>query len=153
MKGLLTLIATCFAFTAWSGVSYPTIHYKYISDWDYREEVEQSDKFVVMVFSHNSCLERTIIDQTCFLFERKLDYFVPGFSSLVKVVGFNTNFENYHVISQFNVVKVPSVIIIKNNKIIKRMEPSFTQPDITMGRLGWQDELLKDVLNTVNRIR
>lgn len=153
MKGLITLIALCFAFSAWSEVTYPVKNFKYISDWDYQEEVQNSDKYVVMVFSSKSCLERTIIDYSCFLFEKRLDYFIPGFSSKVKVVGFNTYFENYSVVSQFNVQNVPSVIIIKDNQIIKRFETSYEQPDLNNGRLGWQDELLKEVLNTVNQIR
>jgi hypothetical protein len=153
MKGLLTLIAFCFAFSAWSDVTYPVKNFKYISDWDYRDEVQDSDKFVVMVFSSKSCLERSIIDRSCFMFEKKLDYFVPNFSSSVKVVAFNTYFENYSVVSQFQIQKIPTVIIIKNNQIIKRFEATYAQPDINNGRMGWQDELLKEVLNVVSQIR
>lgn len=146
MKGVFTLIALCFAFSAWSfDVTYPVKNFKYISDWDYREEVQDSDKYVVMVFSSKSCLERTIIDRTCFLFEKKLDFFVPKFSSKVKVVAFNTYFENYTVASQFYVQNTPSVIIIKDNQIIKRFEPTY--------RMGWQDELLQEVVNVVSQIR
>lgn len=153
MKGLLTLIALCFAFSAWSDVTYPVKNFKYISDWDYSTEVQNSDKYVVMVFSSNSCLERTIIDYSCFLFEKKFDYFIPRFSSSVKVVGFNTFFENHSVVSQFMIQKNPTVIIIKDNQIIKRFESAYAQPDLNNGRLGRQDELLKEVLDTVQRIR
>jgi hypothetical protein len=153
MKGLITLIALCFAFSAWSDVTYPVKNFKYISDWDYSEEVQNSDKYVVMVFSSKSCLERINVDYSCFLFEKKLDYFIPGFSSIIKVVGLNTFFENYSVVSQFNVQNVPTVIILKDNKIIKRFESTHAQPDINNGRMGWQDELLKEVLDTVQRIR
>ena len=152
MKGLLTLIALCFAFSAWSDVTYPVKNFKYISDWDYREEVQDSDKYVVMVFSSKSCLERTIIDRSCFMFEKKLDYFVPKFSSSVKVVAFNTYFENYTVVSQFHIQKIPTVIIIKNNQIIKRFEPTYAQADINNGRMGWQDELLKEFLSVLSQI-
>lgn len=153
MKGILILIAFLFAYSAWSDVNYPTKNYKYISDWDYRTEVEESDKYVIMVFSSKSCLERTIIDRSCFLFEKKLDYFVPRFSPLTKVVGFNTYFENYQIANQFQVRKTPSVIIMKNNFIIKRFEPTYERPDVMNGRLDWQDELLKQVLETVMQIR
>ncbi len=153
MKGLLTLIALCFALSAWSDVTYPVKNFKYISDWDYQDEVQNSDKYVVMVFSSKSCLERINIDYSCFLFEKKLDYFIPNFSSKVKIVGFNTYFDNYSVVSQFNVQKTPSVIIIKDNQIIKRFESTYAQPDINNGRLDWQDELLRDVLSTVQNIR
>ena len=152
MKGLLTLITLCFAFSAWSDVTYPVKNFKYISDWDYREEVQDSDKYVVMVFSSKSCLERTIIDRSCFMFEKKLDYFVPKFSSSVKVVAFNTYFENYTVVSQFHIQKIPTVIIIKNNQIIKRFEPTYAQADINNGRMGWQDELLKEFLSVLSQI-
>lgn len=153
MKGLITLIALCFAFTAWSDVTYPVKNFKYISDWDYTEEVQSSDKYVVMVFSSKSCLERINIDYSCFLFEKKLDYFIPGFSSKVKIVGFNTYFENYSVVSQFNVQHNPTIIIIKDNQILKRFESTYAYPDLNNGRLGWQDELLKEVLDTVQKIR
>ncbi|MBA2404792.1 MAG: hypothetical protein H0V66_08475 [Bdellovibrionales bacterium] len=154
MKGLFTLIALSFAFAAWSfEVTYPVKNIRYISDWDYREEVQNSDKWVVMVFSSKECLERTIIERSCFLFEKKLDYFVPKFSPKVKVVGFNTYFENYSVVSQFHVQKVPSVIIIKNNQIMKVIEPTYQQADINRGRMGWQDELLKEVVETVQKIQ
>ena len=55
-------------------------------------------------------------------------------------MGLNTYLENYSVISQFNVQKVPSVISLKDGQIIERFESSYTQPDINNGRLGWQDE-------------
>jgi len=153
MKGLLILLSLCFTFSAWSDLTYPVKNFKYISDWDYREEVQDSDKYVVMVFSSKSCLERVIIDRSCFMFEKKLDYFIPSFSSSVKVVGFNAYFENYTVVSQFNVQRMPTVIILKNNQIIKRFEATFNQPDINNGRMGWQDELLKEVINTIYQIR
>ena len=53
-------------------------------------EVEQSDKYVVMIFSSRYCLERSIMDRGCFLFERKFDYYIPTLSEKIKVVGFNT---------------------------------------------------------------
>jgi len=149
MKGLLTLIALCFAFSAWSDVTYPVKNFKYISDSDFRDEVQNSDKYVVMVFSSKSCLERINIDRSCFMFEKKLDYFVPSFSANVKVVAFNTFFENYNIMSQFQVFKIPSVILLKDNQILKRFEPAYDQTD---GRLDWQDDLLKEVLNTVYQI-
>ena len=152
MKSLLTAIVLCFTFSAWSEVTYPVKNFKYISDWDYREEVQESDKYVVIVFSSKSCLERVVTDRSCFLFEKKLDYFVPKFSSNVKVVAFNTYFENYSVASQFFIEKSPTVIIIKNNQIIKRFDPTYAPADINIGRMGWQDELLKEVLNTVSQI-
>jgi thioredoxin-like negative regulator of GroEL len=86
------------------------------------------------------------------MFEKKLDYFVPKFSSNVKVVAFNTYFENYSVVSQFQIQKIPTVIIIKNGQIIKRFEATYAPADINNGRLGWQDELLKEVLNVVSQI-
>ena len=153
MKGFLILLAMLFAYSSWSAeVTYPTKNYKYISDWDYRTEVQDSDKFVLLVFSNNSCLEWTIPDRSCFLFERKLDYFIPGFSPAIKVIGFNTYFENYQVVSQFQIQKVPTVILMKNNSILRRMEASYELPDVNRGRMGWQDELLKQVLETVRQI-
>lgn len=153
MKFLIMLLSVTFTLTALADVVYPVKNFKYISDWDYREEVERSDKYVVMIFSSKDCLERTIVERSCFLFEKKLDYFVPTFSPKVKVVGFNTFFENYRIVSDFHINKVPSVIIIKDNKIIKRIEPSYQRPDLNQGRLGWQDELLKETVETVYQIR
>ena len=153
MKSILILVEFFLSYSAWSEVTYPIQNFKYISDWDYRQEVQDSDKYVVMVFSSNSCLERTIIERNCFLFEKKLDHFVPGFGPKLKVVGFNTYFENYHVVSQFNIIKVPTVIILKENHVIRRMEASYSTPDVMNGRFAWQDELLKEVLDTVSKIR
>ena len=153
MKYLIILITLFFAFSALANVTYPVKNFEYISDWDYREEVQDSNKFVVIVFSSKSCLERINIERNCFLFEKKLDYFIPGFSSKVKVVGFNTFFDNYTVASQFHITKTPTVILMKNNQIIKRMEASYLSYDIMNGRQGWQDELLKEVLSTVSQIR
>ena len=152
MKAILCLLALIFAYSSFaSDVTYPVKNFKFISDWDYREEVQDSDKYVVMVFSSKECLERTIQDRSCFLFEKKLDYFVPKFSKNVKVVGFNTYFENYQVASQFNIRK-PTVIVIKNNKIIQRLEATYLPADWNQGRMGWQDELLKATLDVVSRI-
>jgi len=153
MKYIISLIAVFFVFSALADVTYPVKNYKYISDWDYREEVQDSQKYVVLVFSSKNCLERINIDRSCFLFEKKLDYYIPGFSSKIKIVGFNTFFENYTVVSQFNITKIPTVIIMKNNQIIKRMEATHLQADIMNGRLDWQDELLKEVVTTLSQIR
>lgn len=152
MKCLFSILALCFAVSALAEVTYPVKNFKYISDWDYREEVQDSNKFVVMVFSSSSCLERINVDRSCLLFEKKLDYFIPAFSSKVKIVGFNTFFENYSVVSKLHITKIPTVIIIKNNQIIKRMEASYLPYDIMTARQGWQDELLKEVVSTISQI-
>lgn len=153
MKSLFSVLALCFAFSALAEVTYPVKNFKYISDLDYREEVQDSNKFVVMIFSSKSCLERINVDRSCFLFEKKLDYFIPSFSSHIKIVGFNIFFENYSVVSQFNITKIPTVIIMKNNQIIKRMEANYLPYDVMNGRQAWQDELLKEVVSTLSQIR
>lgn len=149
MKGLLILAAMFFAYAAWSNDIYPVKNYKYISDWNYREEVEDSKQYVVLVFSSKECLERTIVERQCFLFEKKFDYFIPQLSSKLKVVGFNTYFENHQVVSQFN-VKNQAVILMKDGKILKRIEPDFRRPDVVTG--SWQDRLLKETLDTLRQI-
>lgn len=152
MKALLCLLALCFAYSSLANdVTYPVKNFKYISDWDFQQEVQDSDKYVVMVFSSKACLERVVIDRTCFLYEKKLDYFIPKFSPSVKVVGFNTYFENYQTVSQFN-VRGPTVIILKNNKIIRRIEARVRPADWNQGRMSWQDEFLKETLEVVSRI-
>lgn len=152
MKAAMTLLATLFSFTALA-VDYPVKHIRYISDFDYREEVQESKQYVVMVFSSKQCLERSIVTRDCWLFEKKLDYFVPSFSSKVKMVGFNGYFENYSVISQFHINRYPTVIIMKDNQMIERIEPSYLEPDMTQYRLGWQDEMLKTTVETIYKIR
>ena len=152
MKKIIFLLTTLISFSAMSEVVYPVKNFKYISDFDYREEVQDSDKFVVMIFSSKECLERVIVDRDCFLFEKKLDYFVPSFSSKVKLVGFNTYFENDNIASQFHIQRRPTVIIIKDNQVLKRIEPYYALPDITVGRLNWQDELLKETIETIYKI-
>jgi hypothetical protein len=153
MKTIIFLLTILVSLSALAEVVYPVKNFKYISDFDYREEVQDSDKFVVMIFSSKECLERVIVDRSCWLFEKKLDYFVPSFSPKIKMVGFNTYFENYTVVSQFHIQKKPTVIIIKNNQILKRIEPNYALPDITVGRMNWQDELLKETVETIYKIR
>ena len=148
MKTFLLLLT--FSVSAMANIDYPTRNYSYISDFDFREEVEIKDKYVVMVFSNKECLERTIIDRSCWLFEKKLDYFVPKFSPRIKVVGFNTFFENYQVASRFNVRKTPTVIILRNGQQLSRFEADYTYGDWTQG--NWQDRLLKQVLDKVSQI-
>jgi hypothetical protein len=107
-----------------------------------------------MVFSSDECLERVIVDRGCWQFERKLDYFVPKFSSKVKVVGFNTFFDNYSLVNDFHITKTPTVVIMINGKILKRFEPVYMQPNpYQIPRLDWQDTLLKEVLEVVGQIR
>lgn len=153
MKGLILAVSLVFSLGAFaSDVTYPVKNFKYFSELDFTNEVSESDKYVVMVFSSKECLERTARDPICFLFERKLDVFVPKFSPLVKVVAFNTYFDNYQLIQQFQISKNPTVIIIKNNRVLNRFEPKFRQPDINNGRFAWQDELLREVTSTIFRI-
>ena len=158
MKGFLILLAFLFVYSAWSKsvsslVEYPVKNYTYMTDFDYQREVQDAQDYVLLVFSSNNCLEGTIIDRSCFLFEKKLDYFIPSFSPRIKVVGFNTYFENYQTTSMFHIQVRPTVILMRNNSILKRMEAKHLKPDITIGRLGWTDELLKEVLETVRFIR
>lgn len=153
MKGLLLVLALTTTLSAFaSEINYPVKNYKYFSESDFQTEVSESNKYVVMVFSSKECLERTARDPQCFVFERKLDMFVPKFSPLVKVVGFNTYFDNYLLLQQFQISKVPTVIIIKNNRVLNRIEPKFIRPDINNGRFSWEDELLREVTQTVSRI-
>jgi thioredoxin-related protein len=75
MKGLLILIAFLFVYSAWSSVEnfpveYPVKNYPYITDFEYDREVRDSDQYILLVFSSKDCLERTIIDRSCFLFEK-----------------------------------------------------------------------------------
>jgi thioredoxin-related protein len=149
MKTVLLLLSFCLS--AFADVDYPVKNFNYVSDFDYREEVEIKDKYIVMVFSNKDCLERTIIDRSCWLFERKLDYFVPKFSPKIKVVGFNTFFENYQVASRFQVQKTPTVIILRNGQQLSRFEADYRYGHWTEG--NWQDRLLKQVLDTVSQIR
>ncbi len=152
MKQLLTLIAFAFALQAF-GVTYPIKNYSYISDADSNREVEESDQYVVMVFSDSNCLNRSVRERDCFLFERKLDAYVPTFSSLVKVVGFNTYFENYQMVSDFLIHVKPTVILIKDNQVIKRLEATYRRPDYSQPTPGWQDELLRQTIEMVGSIR
>jgi thioredoxin-related protein len=150
MKTIFLLLSFCLSALA-ADVEYPIKNFSYISDFDYREEVEIKDKYVVMVFSSKDCLERTIVDRSCWLFERKLDYFVPKFSPKVKVIGFNTFFENYQVASRFMVQKTPTVIILRNGQQLSRFEADYRYGNWTEG--NWQDRLLKQVLDAVSQIR
>lgn len=155
MKSLVATLMLLLSLNALaSDPVYPTKNIRYVTDYDYRTEVLDSDKYVVMVFSSDECLERTIIERSCFLFEKKLDYFVPKFSSKVKVIGFNTYFDNYRMVSDFNITKKPTVIIMINGKILKRFEPVYYQPNPNqVPRLDWQDTLLTEVLDVVGQIR
>lgn len=157
MKSLLAVLVLMLSVSAFA-VEYPVKNFKYISDFDYREEVLNSDKFVVMVFSSKECLERTITDRSCFLFEKKLDFYIPKFSSKLKFVGFDTYFDNYTVSSEFRITKTPTVIILKNNQIIKRFELAARTynpqtPPYPPYYYSPQDQLLTEVVNTLNQIR
>ncbi len=153
MKSFLLITASLLSFACWSAIEYPVKNYSYISDLDYQSEVQNSDKYVVMVFSSSYCLDRSIVDRSCFLFERKFDSFIPSFSSKVKIVGFNTYFENSYATQLFEITKNPTVIIFKDNLILKKMEASYAPTDVVNGRIYWQDAFLKEVVNEVYKIR
>lgn len=152
MKSLVAVLALMLSLSAFA-IEYPVKNFNYISDYDYRTEVLNSDKYVVMVFSSKECLERVIVDRSCFSFEKKLDYFIPKFSSKLKFVGFDIFFDNYQVSSEFRITKTPSVIIIKNNQIIKRFEPVARpyNPQTPPYYYSAQDELFKEVINELNK--
>ncbi len=153
MKVLIILASLLLGTQAYAiQIQYPVKNFKYLSESDYRVEVQDSKEYVLVVFSNNDCLERTIIDRSCFMFEKKLDYSLPSFSKKVKVVAFNTYFENYLIANDFNITHTPTVILLKNNQVLKRFEPTNALPDINNGRLSSQDELFKEVLKTVYQI-
>ena len=153
MKSFLLFMALSFSFASWSAVEYPVKNYSYLSDLDYQSEVQTSDKYIVMVFSSNYCLNRSIVDRSCFLFERKFDAFIPSFSSKVKIVGFNTYFENNYVSQLFQITNTPTVIIFKDNLMLKKMEATYAPIDLVIGRINWQDAFLQEVVNEVYKIR
>lgn len=141
MKFVLIILATALSLTAFAQrATYPVKNIRYISEWDYSSEVLRSEKFVVMVFSSEACLERISVERSCWLFEKKLDYFVPTFSSNVKVIGFNTSFENYRLTNDLGILKSPTVILMNKGRILKRYST------------GSQDQLLKNVLNDISKI-
>lgn len=153
MKSILVLAALSFSFATWSSIEYPVKNYKYLSDSDFQTEVQNSEKYVVMVFSSSYCLDRSIVDRSCFLFERKFDALAPSFSSKVKIVGFNTYFENSYVSQLFQITQNPTVIIFKDNLILKKLEATYEPTDVVNGRIYWQDAFLRDVINEVYKIR
>lgn len=150
MKSFLFALSLTLGLSAFAAdMEYPVQNYKYISEWDYRDEVEVKDKFVVLVFSSKDCLERAIIDRSCWLFEKKFDYFVKKFSPVVKVVGLNTYFENYRVTSQFMIKKNPTIIIMRNGQQLHRFEPKHNAVNIQNG--PWEDQLLQETLNVISK--
>ena len=155
MKALLTAVLIAFGLNALAADPfYPVNNIRYVSDRDYRTEVLDSDKYVVMVFSSDDCLDPTIIERARWRFEKKMDYFVPNFSTKVKVIGFNTYFENYLIAGDFHITKTPTVIIMFKGQIIKRFEPVYNPANPNrIPQMDWQDVLLQDVLNVVGQIR
>jgi hypothetical protein len=154
MKSLITAFLAFISLKALAfDPVYPVKNLRYISERDYRQEVLESDKYVVMVFSSDDCLERTIVERSCWLFEKKLDYYVPKFSSRVKVVGFNTYFENYIMVRDFHIKNRPTVVVMIKGQAIKRFEPVYQDArPYSVPYLHWQDRLLKDVLSYVGSI-
>lgn len=150
MKTLALLTGLFISISAFA-FEYPVKNFYYISDADYRDEVEQSDKFVVMIFSSRYCLDRTIMDRSCFLFERKFDYYIPSFSEKIKVVGINTYFENQQLVDQFMIRQTPVVIIMKNGEQIDRLAPDFQDPDYY--QMSWEDRFLKLLTSKLYHIR
>lgn len=148
---MFALLSSLFFSLTTFAFDYPVKNYQYISDWDYSEEVERSDKYVVMIFSSRYCLERSIVDRSCFLFERKFDYYIPSFSNKIKVVGFNTYFENYQIVNQFMIRQTPVIIIMKDGHQIDRLEPDFQRPDYN--RMSWEDRFLQLVTSKLYQIR
>lgn len=148
---ILAFISTLLFSLASFAFEYPVKNFQYISDLDYHDEVESSEKYVVMIFSSRYCLERTIVDRSCFLFERKFDYYIPSFSDKIKIVGFNTYFENYQIVNQFMIRSNPTIIIMKNGQQIDRLEPDFQRPDYN--RMSWEDRFLQLVTSKLYQIR
>ncbi len=144
MKILMLILLSLVSLAALA-VEYPVKNIRYLSTDDYLREVQNSDQYIVMVFSSQECLERIVPERNCWLFERRLDAFTPSFSSKFKVIGFNTYYENYSLVAFFNLVFFPTVIIMKDNYILERLEPQT--------HFGWQDELLKRTLEAVYQIR
>ena len=141
MKMIILCLSLLFSFSALSAVMYPVKNFNYISGWDMSAEVERSEKFVVLVFSSKECLERSYVERRCFDFERKLDSLIPKLSRNIKVVGVNTFFENDDVVRDFKITKSPTVILMKDNQILKRYKPVITH------------EMFSTVMSELFRIR
>ncbi len=150
MKTLTLLTGLLISISAFA-FEYPVKNFYYITDSDYTDEVEQSDKFVVMIFSSRYCLDRTIMDRSCFLFERKLDYYIPSFSEKIKVIGINTYFENQQLVDQLMIRQTPVVIIMKNGLEIDRLAPDFQGPDYY--QTSWEDRFLELLTTKLYHLR
>jgi thioredoxin-like negative regulator of GroEL len=150
MKSLIFIISLFFSLQS-IAFEYPVKNFRFISEWDFHDEVERSDKYVVILFSSSACLERAIHHRSCFLFEKKLDHFIPSFSKQIKMVGVNTYFENYQLKNHFQITKTPVVIVLKNGQQIDRIEPDFARPDYY--RMSWENRFLQLVTSKLYQIR
>lgn len=150
MKNIAFVLALMFSGFASAASDFPLKNIKILTEWDYTKEVQNSNQYVAMIFSSSACLEKITIDSSCLLFEKRMDYVAPKFSKNVKVVVFNTYFENYRLKDQFSIQKTPTVILMKNGKIVKRLEPdttigrTFARPTLSNPyALTWSEVLFK----------
>ncbi len=149
MKNIAFAFALLFSSLSFATPDFPLKNIKVLTEWDYATQIQNSNQVTAIIFSSSACLERVTMDNNCLLFERRMDYVAPKFSK-VKLVVFNTYFENYRLKNEFNITKIPTVILMKDGKILKRLEPDFSI-GIPAGRstlsnpyaLSWSEVLFK----------
>ncbi len=132
--------------------AFPVDHIKYIDGYSFEDEVEMAKGKVVVIFSNGSCLWTSYPARSCFLFEKRIDFFGKQIKSRgYKLIGIDVGFRNIEVFQRYSLTSKPSVIIFNKGYEVERFEPRYSQQDRAPYVLSWQDDLTKRVIDFLQK--
>lgn len=130
----------------------PLENFDYIDEIEFEEQVVESQKPVVVFLSDASCLWNSFPARSCFLVEKKVDYFGKKIKARGwKLVGLDVSFRNLELARRYSAVYRPTALVFYKGQMIEKIEPRFKSEDRSTYVISWQDDMAKRVLDLIER--
>jgi hypothetical protein len=154
---LILLFSILISPTVWAGkivnaTAMPLENFEYIDEVEFEAKVEESSKPVVFFLSDASCLWTSFPARSCFLVEKKVDFFGKQIKARGwKLIGLDVSFRNLELARRYSAVYKPTVLIFYKGQMIEKIEPRFKSEERSPYVISWQDDMAKRVLNLIER--
>jgi hypothetical protein len=147
------LLFTFITSAAYAQFNLPPVHnFPYIDLFDYRAEVEDSDRPVVLIISSAACLRGGFVSRSCMLTERRIDqHFVPKIAHRIKTVGVLVDHGIPRLPYHLQVTRFPTVFMMYRGMVLDKVEPVPTprdpvthHPVLDLRRGSWEAQFIAE---------
>lgn len=130
----------------------PLENFDYIDEIEFDDKVVESQKPAVVFLSDASCLWTSFPACSCFLVEKKVDFFGKQIKARGwKLIGLDVSFRNLELARRYAAVYKPTALVFYKGQLIEKIEPRFKSEDRSPYVISWQDDMAKRVLDLIER--